>query len=78
MKEESVPMKFYVKQPLAQANSTATSNGGFIHNNKDRYGVDAICGILQITASTCYRTLDLADNPEHRASEICKLACTGD
>ena len=39
----------------------------FIHNNKDRYGVDAICRILTIAASTYYRTLDLADNPEHRA-----------
>ncbi len=39
----------------------------FIHNNKDRYGVDAICRILPIAASTYYRTLDLADNPEHRA-----------
>ena len=39
----------------------------FIHNNKDRYGVDAICRILPIAASTYYRTLDLAGNPEHRA-----------
>ncbi len=39
----------------------------FIHNNKYRYGVDAICRILPIAASTYYRTLDLADNPEHRA-----------
>ena len=39
----------------------------FIHNNKDLYGVDAICRILPIAASTYYRTLDLADNPEHRA-----------
>jgi hypothetical protein len=39
----------------------------FIHNNKDRYGVEAICRILPIAASTYYRTLDLADNPEHRA-----------
>ena len=39
----------------------------FIHNNKALYGVDAICKILPIEASTYYRTLDLADNPEHRA-----------
>ena len=44
----------------------------FIHNNKDRYGVDAICRILPIAASTYYRTLDLADEKhrfarEHRA-----------
>lgn len=39
----------------------------FIHNNKDRYGVDAICRILPIAASTYYRTLDLCENPEHRA-----------
>jgi len=39
----------------------------FIHNNKDRYGIEAICRILPIALSTYYRTLDLADNPEHRA-----------
>ncbi|AZC02541.1 IS3-like element ISAba19 family transposase [Acinetobacter nosocomialis] len=39
----------------------------FIHNNKDRYGVEAICRILPIAPSTYYRTLDLTDNPEHRA-----------
>jgi len=39
----------------------------FIHNNKDLYGVDAICRILPIAASTYYRTLDLCENPEHRA-----------
>jgi len=39
----------------------------FIHNNKDRYSVDAICRILPIAASTYYRTLDLTVNPEHRA-----------
>ena len=39
----------------------------FIHNNKALYGIEAICRILPITASTYYRTLDLADNPEHRA-----------
>ena len=39
----------------------------FIHNNKELYGVEAICRILPIAASTYYRTLDLADNPEHRA-----------
>ena len=38
----------------------------FIHNNKDRYGVDAICKVLLIAASTYYRTLDLAYNPEFR------------
>ncbi len=31
----------------------------FIHNNKDRYGVEAICRILPIAASTYYRALDL-------------------
>ena len=39
----------------------------FIQNNKDRYGVEAICRILPIAASTYYRALDLVDNPEHRA-----------
>ena len=39
----------------------------FIHNNKDRYGVEAICRILPIAPSTYYRTLDLTVNPEHRA-----------
>ncbi|QXR20965.1 IS3 family transposase (plasmid) [Acinetobacter variabilis] len=39
----------------------------FIHNNKDLYGVDAICRILPIAPSTYYRTLDLCENPEHRA-----------
>ena len=42
----------------------------FIHNNKALYGVDAICRILPIAASTYYRyypTLDLTVNPEHRA-----------
>ena len=39
----------------------------FIHHNKDRYGVEAICRILPIAASTYYRALDLVDNPEHRA-----------
>ena len=39
----------------------------FIHNNKDLYGVDAIRRILPIAASTYYRTLDLCENPEHRA-----------
>ena len=29
------------------------------HNNKDRYGVEAICRILPIAPSTYYRTLDL-------------------
>ena len=39
----------------------------FIHNNKALYGVDAICRILPIAASTYYRTLDLVNNPEFRA-----------
>ena len=39
----------------------------FIPNNKAIYGVDAICRILPIAASIYYRTLDLFDNPEHRA-----------
>ena len=39
----------------------------FIHNNKDLYGIDAICKILPVAASTYYRTLDLCENPEHRA-----------
>ncbi|EKU52011.1 HTH-like domain protein, partial [Acinetobacter nosocomialis] len=39
----------------------------FIHNNKALYGVEAICRILPISASTYYRTLDIAENPEHRA-----------
>ncbi|RVT29946.1 IS3 family transposase [Acinetobacter indicus] len=39
----------------------------FILNNKDRYGVEAICRILPIATSTYYRTLDLTVNPEHRA-----------
>ena len=41
--------------------------GDFIHNNKALYGVDAICRILPIAASTYYRTLDLVNNPEFRA-----------
>ncbi|ENV69506.1 hypothetical protein F947_01671 [Acinetobacter towneri DSM 14962 = CIP 107472] len=43
----------------------------FIHNNKELYGVEAICRILPIAASTYYRALDLADNPEHRANIFC-------
>ena len=39
----------------------------FIHNNKELYGVEAICRILPIAPSTYYRTLDLCKNPEHRA-----------
>ena len=39
----------------------------FIHNNKELYGVEAICRILPIAPSTYYRTLDLTVNPEHRA-----------
>ena len=39
----------------------------FIHNNKDRYGVNVICRILPIAASTSYRMLDLIVNPEHQA-----------
>ena len=38
----------------------------FIHNNKALYGVEAICRILPIAASTYYRALDFVDNPEHR------------
>ncbi|EXC35909.1 putative transposase, partial [Acinetobacter baumannii 99063] len=63
-------MRFYVKQPLfsPRRSSTAhTNNGGFIHNNKELYGVEAICRILPIAPSTYYRTLDLCENPEHRA-----------
>ena len=41
----------------------------FIHNNKDLYGVDAICRILPIAASTYYRTLDLEDEKHHFARE---------
>ncbi|EZQ00967.1 MerR family transcriptional regulator, partial [Acinetobacter sp. Ver3] len=41
----------------------------FIHNNKDRYGVDAICRILPIAASTYYRTLDLVDEKHCFARE---------
>ena len=44
----------------------------FIHNNKALYGVEAICRILPIAASTYYRALDLVDEKhrfarEHRA-----------
>ena len=44
----------------------------FIHNNKELYGVEAICRILPIAPSTYYRTLDLCDEKhcfarEHRA-----------
>ncbi len=39
----------------------------FIHNNKEPYGVEAICRILPIAPSTYYQTLDLVENPEHRA-----------
>jgi putative transposase len=39
----------------------------FIHNNKDRYGVEAICRLLPIVTSTYYRTLDFEDNLEYRA-----------
>ena len=39
----------------------------FIHNNKELYGVEAICRILPIAPSTYYRTLDLCENPENRA-----------
>ena len=52
-------MRFYVKQLLLMVD--------FIHNNKDLYGVEAICRILPIAPYTYYRTLDLAENPEHRA-----------
>ncbi len=39
----------------------------FIHNNKDLYGVEAICKILPIAPSTYYRQLDLTENPEKRS-----------
>lgn len=39
----------------------------FIRNNKDLYGVEAICRILPIATYTYYRALDLIRNPEHRA-----------
>ena len=39
----------------------------FIHNNKDRYGIDTICRVLPIAASTYYRTLYIVHNPEFRA-----------
>ena len=42
----------------------------FIHNNKDRYGVEAICRILPIAASTYYRTLDLATIQNIERNEI--------
>ena len=63
-------MKFYVKQPLFRPGGARPPTQimvDFIHNNKDRYGVEAICRILPIAPSTYYRTLDLTDNPEHRA-----------
>ena len=44
----------------------------YIHKNKDRYGVEAICRILPIAGSTYYRTLDLTVNPEHRAKRDLK------
>ena len=39
----------------------------FIHNNKNLYGVEAICKILPIAPSTYYRQLDLTENPEKRS-----------
>ena len=63
-------MRFYVKQPLFRPGGARPPTQimvDFIHNNKDLYGVDAICRILPIAASTYYRTLDLCENPEHRA-----------
>ncbi len=42
----------------------------FIQNNKDRYGVEAICRILPIAASTYYRALDLVDNPVGRKVQV--------
>ena len=45
----------------------------FIHNNKALYGVEAICRILPIAASTYYRALDFVDNPEHRANVLCMI-----
>ena len=41
----------------------------YIHKNKDRYGVEAICRILPIAASTYCRTLDLADEKHCFARE---------
>lgn len=41
----------------------------FIHSNKDLPGVEAICKILQIVASTYYRTLDLVDEKHRFARE---------
>ncbi len=61
--------KFYVKQPLFSPRRTEpahTNNRDFIPITiKIDIGVDAIW--VPIAASTYYRTLDLADNPEHRA-----------
>ena len=42
----------------------------FIHNNKDLSGVEAICKILPIVASTYYRTLDLVDEKHRFAGNI--------
>ena len=42
----------------------------FIHNNKDRYGVEAICRILPIAASTYYRALDLVEIQNIERNEI--------
>ncbi len=41
----------------------------FIHSNKDLSGVEAICKILPIVASTYYRTLDLVDEKHRFARE---------
>jgi hypothetical protein len=42
----------------------------FIHNNKELYGVEAICRILPIAPSTYYRTLDLCEIQNIEQSEI--------
>ncbi|NAR31184.1 IS3 family transposase [Acinetobacter haemolyticus] len=39
----------------------------FIHAHKAQYGVDAICKVLPIAASTYYRQLDLSEHPEKRS-----------
>ena len=39
----------------------------FIHNNKSRYGIEAICTVLPIAPSTYYRHLNLAEHPDNRS-----------
>ena len=75
IKNCNVLTKFYVKQPLFRPGGARPPTQimvDFIHNNKDLSGVEAICKILPIVASTYYRTLDLVDEKhrfarEHRA-----------